>query len=331
MNSNVNGIIIFLLLFVSCKKQSQVEITKLDCVFKMDQFSDSSFFKGVTYINNYQNHIYVSDSYNGRIVKLDDQMNFIAGMGNNGQGPGEFSGVGCSNIYHDTVYSVDYQNLRVNTFSLNGKFIASHKINDYSLTYNGFCVDDKGFLYFNSVLDTMPFVKYDRHMQRQFSFGDWYMPQNKEEKNALNQYHLLYFQNKILCIQRENPQINLYEENGTLLLSKEFDSNIFRNRVNFRKNEHSRQISNKKKMYNLFTSVTSYSNKVFLLYIDHNKDDNRPNCNKIVELSYSNNDFKITNIYQLDPGWYTAICATEKAIICFNDSSCEFQIYNLNT
>jgi hypothetical protein len=114
-------------------------------------------------------------------------------------------------------------------------------------------------------------------------------------------------------------------------LSKEFDNNIFKSRVNFRKSEHSKQISNKQKVYNLFTSVTSYNNKVFLLYIDHNEDDNRANCNKIVELSYSNNDFKITNIYQLEAGWYNAICATKKAIICFNGSSCEFQIYNLNT
>lgn len=217
----------------------------------------------------------------------------------------------------------------MNLFSLDGAFIKSYGFKDQSLTYNSFCIDNEGFLYFNSVLDTLPFVKYDRMMKRVSAFGEWLMPNDELSKKAMNNFMIANFQNKILCIQREFPRLDLYNTDGTLSISKELDSDLFQSRIKFRENEHNKDPNNKRKVYNLFSSVSIYGNKIYLLYIDHYAKDGRVNCNKIVELTYSGDDFTITNVYQLENDWYISICHTGGNMICFSGSATEFHIYDL--
>jgi len=319
-----------LFFFLSCEEKRKYEIRSIEAIQVLTELSDSSFLKTVEHINYHENFIYVSDSYNGRVLKLDKDLNLVLSIGQNGEGPEDFLGVRCSAVYDDTLYVASPGNLKMVRFTTNGEFIDTYKLQNYNMIFNYFCIN-KGGLYFNSALDSLPFVKFDRFMNRQFAFGDWIVPVNEERKVASNNFHVLSFQGKVLTVQVEEPLINLYEEDGALLLSKYIDAEVFKSRLNFKKNQLENP-SAQKAIYMLFYSVTSYENKLYLLYVDHNKDNNIPQCDKVVELLYENNDFKINNIYQLqsESGWYSSICCVGNKLICFDEMKSEFQVYNLN-
>jgi hypothetical protein len=321
----------FVFFLFSCEEKKSHEITQLKTAQTIDELSDSSFFKDVTHISYYKDFFYVADSYNGRIVKLDNNLNLALSMGRTGEGPGEFLGMNCVGSYKDTLYAASSRSLKMNRFTIDGDFIDDHRILDYSMISNYFCIDNKGGLYFNSIFDSAPVVKFDRLMNRQFAFGTWIEAETEERKIALNNFQVLYFQNKILTVQCEEPLISLYEEDGTLMLSQKIDSDVFKSRLQFKQQQLgiSPSAQQNKNVYMLFCSITSYENKLYMLYIDHDKESNRPRCNKLIELSYEDNEFKIDNIYQLEDSWYTAICCVKDRLICFSATRSELQVYNL--
>jgi hypothetical protein len=312
----------------SCNKDTGFEKIDLHPSLVISQLSDSSYFKDIYFMNYYKNSIYASDNYNGRILRLDKNLNLISSIGNSGQGPGEFVELGCTEVFNDTLYAIDSQ--RMSLFSLDGKLINTYNnVNANKATFNKFCVDNGGSFYFNSVLDNGPVVKYDKFMTEKFAFGDWNELQNTEYKVASNQFDILFFQDKVLSINQEQPQFNFYDKNGTLLSSDYINDEIFSSRLNFRKSEHEKNIANKKKTYKLFSSVTTYKNKIFLLYIDHNKENGRPLCNKIVELMYEDNILKINKVYQLEDSWYSSICCTSDGLICYDATTTELSLCKL--
>lgn len=87
--------------------------------------------------------------------------------------------------------------------------------------------------------------------------------------------------------------------------------------------------SNKKNTYSLFSSIATYGNKVYLLYIDHDPVEGVM-CNKLVELTYENNDFKVSNHYALAMnGWYEVInLLDEDRLIAFDAKASAFCVFD---
>jgi len=261
------------------------------------ELSDSTFFKIQNMI--FSDFIYASDVVNDRILKLDTNLNLLGTIGSSGQGPQEFAGIGSIALWRDTLLAINLGGPTLSEFVTDGQFVDRYFIRtDNSLMRYNFCIDNEGFLYFTSALDNFPIVKYDRKMNRMFGFGEWIDSGKKEFRNALNNYLIAYFDDKILTVQTDAPVINMYEKDGKHLLRKELPEQLFRRRLMYKKDEQEKDAGNLKKVYGLFSAITTHDNKIYLLYIDHDKQLS-PYRNKVVELLYKDNDFIINKIYSL--------------------------------
>jgi hypothetical protein len=315
------------LFLYSCNDNSQLKIVELKPSVSIEELSDSTFFKDVDYITCDSKNIFASDVYNGRILKFDLQMNYIKSIGSRGNGPEEFACMGGGiTVLNDTLYAIDCTGLK--TFGTDGKFIRTVKNQNYWIKPNVCCMDESGHIYLSSVTDSLPLVKYDRYLNRQFDFGT--RRGDEDEKISGNLYLLNFFNNSILSVKEDEPVLTLYDCQGNVLLDKYIDSNIFNSRLLFRKQEQAKSLRNKQKnTYGLFSSVSSVENRIYLLFTCYDGPDNRPYCNRIVELTFENNDFHLITVYQLPDNWYTAICCVDSKLICYSAIKQEFQIYEL--
>ena len=128
----------------------------------------------------------------------------------------------------------------------------------------------------------------------------------------------------------DSPRLYLYDTDGTVKLQKSLDEPMFKSHLDFKESEWLKDPSNKKRTYMLFESIATYGNKVYLLYIDHDPVEGVM-CNKLVELTYENNDFKVSNHYALAMnGWYEVInLLDEDRLIAFDAKASAFCVYDL--
>jgi hypothetical protein len=318
----MNVFIIFILL--SCAKD-KVEIISLKPVKTVEELSDSTFFKDVMCITHDTKNIYASDTYNSRILKFDSDMNCLGSIGAHGNGPGEFTCLGGINCFNDTLYVLECNGFK--TFTAEGDFIRADRKEISTFTPFGFCMDESANIYLSSVSDTLPLVKYDKYLNLQFAFGSY--RGEEDEKISGNTYMLHFFNNSILSVKCDDPVLSLYDIHGNVLLDKYLDYDIFESRLSFKRIEQAKSLNNKRKnTYILFNCVSSFNNKLYLLYIGHDSE-NIPSCNHIAELVYENNDFRLNKIYQLTDPWYDSICFFDNKLICYSSKKEEFQIYEL--
>ena len=311
------------LFFQSCITFDEIKYVNLEPIVAIEELNDSTFFRDIPFIKEYDGCVYAVDNTNGRILILDINLNLQRTIGNRGLGPGEFNWMGDFAVYKDTLLAIDAGKL--NTFTIDGEFIESYSFsNDQSLAYENFCINKEGDLLFTSTLDSFPVVKYDRKMNRLFGFGEWIEPYNKESRRFLNNYLIACLNDKIITVQKDAPVINIYETNGNHILKKRLPEHLFEKRLNFKRHEQERDASNLRKIYMLFYSIACVDNKIYISYIDHNEDNNRPYLKKIVELIYENDDITIEHVYSLskeDRGWFASFYVTKQdKIIAVNSS-----------
>ncbi|MDP4182103.1 MAG: NHL repeat-containing protein, partial [Bacillota bacterium] len=83
------------------------------------------------------NDIYVVDSRNNRVLKIDDKGNLIKQLGGEGTGNGEFKNpIGITVDNNNDIYVADSGNNRVEVFDNSGKYIREVKVDDLSDKYN---------------------------------------------------------------------------------------------------------------------------------------------------------------------------------------------------
>jgi hypothetical protein len=230
------------LFLISC--ENTIHTVKLMHSMTIEELSDSTYFKDVLCIMHNGKNIYASDTYNGRILKFDTRMKYLGSMGERGYGPEEFSGMGGIACMNDTLYVVDYSGLK--SFTTEGKFIATSKLQDLNIDPFIFCMDESEHTYFSSRTDTLPLVKYDRYMNRQFAFGNR-IGDDKDMMMSGNIYMLHYFNSNILSVKRDEPVITVYNQKGEVLLAKRMDDRIFDGRLSFKRQEQEKDPMNKKK------------------------------------------------------------------------------------
>jgi hypothetical protein len=318
------SIILSFFSFLSCENSSKITFIDLEATVEITELSDSTFFRDISYISCYD-YIYASDVDNSRVLKLDADLNLLGTIGRRGQGPGDFVGLGCIALWKDTVLALNAGGLSLNTYKTDGQFIECFSFRDYSLFEENFCIDNEGFLYFTSYLDSFSIVKYDRKMNRQFGFGERTTTKNEEFRH-LNLQLIAYFEDKILTVQFDAPTLNLYEKDGKHILKKELPEQLFERRLGYKKSEQGRDASNLRKLYKLFGSIASKDNKIYLSYIEHD-DNDIPYMNKVVELIYIDNDFLINKVYSLsnsNKAWFRSIAVTKDNKIIASNTSIHF-------
>jgi hypothetical protein len=316
--------------FLSCNNiKREIPIVHLEQTMKIDELSDSTYFRRISTMLYDDSYIYMSDEYNGRILQLDRNLKLLSTIGRRGQGPQDFAGLGCIILWEDTLLCLNIGGSTLSAFKTDGHFIDNYQISDRSLTDGNFCIDNEGFLYFTSYLDSFPVIKYDRNMNRQFGFGEWNEPENIQYRFIKNNYLITCFDNKILTLQTDDPIINMYDTNGKHLLKTKLPDQLFKRRLAFKKSEQERDPSSAKKIYTLFSDIKSVNSRLYLLYIDHDKD-NMPYKNKIVELLFNDNDFIISKVYSLsknDDAWYSSFTISKDSLIIASNSSMKINPY----
>jgi hypothetical protein len=325
MNVKVFFLYLLAVWFLFSCGQDDENIVRLQPSAVISELSDSTFFKSVLCITHDSCHIYASDTHNGRILKFDWKMNYMGSIGAHGQGPEEFACLGGVACLNDTVYAIECTGLKV--FTADSRFVRSagnegnRRIEPFA-----FCLDESGFIYLCSSVDTFPLVKYDTQIIRRFGFGS--RQGSEDEKISGNQYMLQLFGDHILSVKKDDPFFTLYNRQGEALMNKRIDDRIFSSRLSFKKQEQEKDPANRKKTYGLFGAVTTSGNEVYLLYIYHDAE-NRPYCNRIARLVFENNDFHLAGVYQLPDAWYLAISLAGNRLVCYSGINEEFQIYEL--
>ena len=325
MKTHILFITSILLITASCS-YDKYNVTELKAPIIIGELNDSTFFKEVISIASDNSYIYAADAYNRRIIKFDENMNYIMSIGSKGEGPDNFVSLSNLRCVNDTLYINDYNGFK--TVTTDGVFVSTTKMPHIEIDPYSFCMDQSNNVYVSSKVDSLPLVKYDIHMNYISTFGEWL----GEDKNpAENLYLLDYFNDMILSIKRDEPVISLYNEDGVEIASQTISHDIFKSRLLFKKQQYQQNAMNKRRItHSLFMSVSSYQNRVFLLTIDHDNIDSWAKCNKIIELIFSNNHFSINNIYQLDKdSWYTCIHYRDGKLFCYSGTKEEFHIYNL--
>ena len=92
-----------------------------------------------------QEHVYVADYGNHRILKFDHGGTFLARWGRQGSGPGEFwrpSGIAVDG--HDQIYVTDSDNHRIQVFDSTGRFLTEWETLSWSDRVRGLVVDHQG-------------------------------------------------------------------------------------------------------------------------------------------------------------------------------------------
>ena len=111
------------------------ELTKIGEI-KDELSADEFLFYPFCVTMDAQNNLYIYDSMQAKIIKLDDSFKFVKSWGRVGEGPGELSGTGRGrpvylNIGADgNLYAHDLSVLKVLVFTTDGKFLRQIKTNN---------------------------------------------------------------------------------------------------------------------------------------------------------------------------------------------------------
>jgi hypothetical protein len=186
----------------------------------IEELGDGSFFKDIDCITHDSRHVYASDTYNGRILKFDLEMNYLKSIGSHGQGPEEFAYLGGIACLNDTLYVLDCGTGGLKVFTADGDFVRSAQKEVLYIEPFLFCMDESKYFYLSSLLDTFPLVKYDTYMNRQFGFGTRL---GGDEERMSDMYMLQLFGDNILSVKEDEPLVTLYSRQGEPLLNRVTD------------------------------------------------------------------------------------------------------------
>lgn len=112
-------------------------------------------------------NLFIFDDIQANIFKFDENLKYITKFGRKGKGPGEFASRFHSNEINvglnNRLYVSDKFNKRIHIFSLNGKFIGSHKI-EYPMMFKP-AVSNNGDIYMPSLMDDRIIDVYNKNMK----------------------------------------------------------------------------------------------------------------------------------------------------------------------
>ncbi len=113
----------------------QVKLELIRTIGGLDAEENQSFFEPSDIVQDSAGNLYILDSGNNRIQKLDPQGKFIKTIGRKGQGPGEFQGSAHSMDIdsEDNLFVFDTLPRRIEVFSSDGKPLRSIKFRAFSV------------------------------------------------------------------------------------------------------------------------------------------------------------------------------------------------------
>ncbi|MEW6455718.1 MAG: NHL repeat-containing protein [Acidobacteriota bacterium] len=199
--------------------RKKVELNQIWAIGGLKETDQSKiFFEPKALALDSLKNIYVLDSGNNRIQKINPNGQVILSLGRKGEGPGEF--MKPSDIFiddNDKIYVADTGNARIQILSLTGEFILSFKVRK---NVSSIVVDKEGNI-FASVTkpDTALIYKYTQTGELLTSFGQIKKYENFLLQNALNKNVITIDSEQYIYVTYfYRNLVQKYDTQGTLLL-----------------------------------------------------------------------------------------------------------------
>ncbi len=311
--------------FLSCNNEKEgLPTQKLKKDISIKEFSDSTFFSDIRSLFFYKDKFFASDYKRDNIFILDKNLKLEKTIGNKGRGPGELLGASQLFLYQDSIFIINDQRRTIDVFGYNNHLktikmplgVDLHSAVAFSV-YN-----DKILL---SNCDSISSIaslslKSDSVVQ----FGKLKQFRTPKETRIKNERHISVMGDRIIAIPDCQPNIEVYDMEGKLLLDYEFgDIELIKNLLRFTKS--------KKQAINSYYLITEYSyvyeNKIFILTTSVDEND-RMKSNTIIQFEMVDDKISPKKIFDLGNGWFNSFCVTGEKILTFNASNPELILYN---
>ena len=172
--------------------------------------------------NKYDDKVYVTDTWNNRIVVFDAELNYITEFGTYGQGPGEFDWPSGIEFFENGDFIVtDLSNSIIQLFNKDFKYI-SHLSIQGSLGFEYYIrINSKGNILVNIPNDDSLFTVMDNKWKELIKFGEIIKYKRKGYQGTHNLLHYTFDeQENLYCAFINNPVLRKYDNNNKLVYEK---------------------------------------------------------------------------------------------------------------
>ena len=167
-------------------------------------------------------YIYILDERNQRILRFDNNFNYINQIGREGRGPGEYLYPTTFQIFKDTIYIADVSNYRIDLRFVDGKYIRSFRPKYPLLSDISLGVNSNGNLFINHPMSNNLVTCYDNSGEIVKSFGDLIDDNDPMKKISINNAHIEVGENDNIYVSFVMvPVLRKYDKNGQLLWERD--------------------------------------------------------------------------------------------------------------
>lgn len=279
-------LLLILTLFVACNRETKIQ-KELKLLTQKSLLEDSSFISFPKEISIYKKMYYIPDSDNYRILVLDSNLNLVKSIGSSGKGPGEFTAVTNIFILNDSIYAYDPNKNRIIVFYIDGSFIREI-MPEYANYLTKFCViGDKIYTCFP--YSEKPIIVMDLNGKFIRSFGKLSNKSGNVEKFTNNRWDVLTNGKNIITINLNDPMIDIYNLNGTLLKRIDLtDNKAFLSEYEYKENFFKKNPEKKRNTtIRILKDTYLDGDNIFLLY--HEKINGETFAKKFLIYNYKNN------------------------------------------
>ncbi|PIF06705.1 MAG: hypothetical protein CSA36_00485 [Draconibacterium sp.] len=312
-------------IITSCNyHKGQLPIQKLKKDIFINQLSDSSFFFDIRSVFFYKNKFFISDYNRDNILILNRKLKLEKTLGNKGKGPGELLGASHLFIYQDHIFIINDGKKTIEVFGFNDYLRTINIPQSISLSSDiRFCLQEGKVLLTNFHL-TSSICALSLGSDSILWFGNLKKFETQKETRIKNKRHLHVMGDRIISIPDCQSKIEIYNMSGEILLDYEFQNIDLVNQL-LKFTEKQKQDINS--YYQLFPDSYIFENKLFILTLSVGEND-RLQCNKIIQFEMINNTILPKRIFHLGNGWFGPICVTGENILAYNQTNAELTLYN---
>lgn len=327
-------------IFFSCSNEKEIYSCKL--IKTLSMYSDSTFVsKGIFDIEYYNNHFFISETPNNRIIVLNNQLEIINKIGSQGHAPHEFIYLSYFSIVKDTLYLFDAATSQIKVFDINGKYLRYFKVPS-SIKSRKFAVDKNLSFYFSTPSDNYNITKTDLNGNVLHIFGEQIERYGKRQQ-LFNNIKNLFINDKqeLIAVSNTTPIIEKYNLDGRLI--KRIDLTVTSNIYKFDKYIESMVLarnSGKERNFSFiefFSSATiNRSNSKILISCNNKASDKDLSRKSILIIDDKKNNLEflgectISNGENDDFGWITSISSYDNKLIVADGTNHCIHFFNVN-
>ncbi len=263
------------------------------------EFENIGMISKVLSQNVYNDHLFLSDLENSRILKVTTSFVGESEIGSTGDGPGEFHGVDHFTIVDDKVYAYSYSNHKMNIFDVSGKFIEQIPVLDPII--GRFSVQDKKIT-FSNYESVDPLHVYATDGIKLKSFGTQLAGENELQRRMRSIRHVFSFtkdsEHLRVAVSKSEPYIELYDASERLIRSHKIQGIPFvEERMKHAESEYAKS-KNHKIIMLLFQDAYLSGDSLFLLLFSSEPP------HHVLRYKIEGHDFSLQRIYRIDEPSY---------------------------